>query len=395
MTLAKNAGAEASYSVKANSNPFLLKIVREEGLHADAMSPGELAMDKLAGWDPSRIFYISNNIDPVEMLEAMSQGCLISVDSLSQLDTFGYLSNALNPNGPLHESQKMKGAEPYARRVMIRINPGIGAGHSEKVVTGGAKTKFGIPMHRLPEALELLQKHKLSLAGLNQHIGSLFLNPEPYLEAARTLLHFAEKLPASIFEELEILDFGGGFGISYQKGGQGLDLDATASGLKALLEPWRRHSGYKGKFLVEPGRFVAAQCGRLIGRVTAIKENAGINYVGTDIGFNVLMRPVLYDAWHEVETYGANGEELLQTITGNICESGDILAKDRLLPRLAPGNLIIVLDTGAYGFSMASNYNDRPLPAELLILENGETQLIRRRQTLADLEACLPNGIKS
>lgn len=370
MRLAGNAGTEASYSVKANSNPELLRIIRQEGLHADAMSPGELFMDDMAGWDAENIFYISNNNGPDELLNAISHGCLVSVDSLSQLDMFGSICRG--------------------GRVMARINPGIGAGHSDKVVTGGAKTKFGIAMSALPELLDILQTHELRLAGLNQHIGSLFLEPTPYLEAASTLLAFATSLPASIFSNLEILDFGGGFGISYHKGGNGLNLEETAEGLGKILAEWRADTGYQGRFLIEPGRYIVAQCGRLIGQVTSTKTNGGVNYVGTDIGFNILMRPVLYDAWHEVESRGAIGEPILQTITGNICESGDILAKDRLLPPLKPGNLVIVHDTGAYGFSMASNYNERLLPAEILVCENGLAKLIRRRQTLADLASCLP-----
>lgn len=370
MRLARAAGAEASYSVKANSNPSLLRIIREEGLHADAMSPGELYMDSLAGWKPEEIYYISNNNGPDELLNAIGHGCLVSVDSLSQLDMFG----SINPGGS----------------VMARINPGIGAGHSDKVVTGGAKTKFGIAMSALPELIGLLKKHDLRLVGLNQHIGSLFLTPEPYVKAAVELLKFCGQLPAELFAQLQILDFGGGFGISYQKGGAGLDLERTASMLALVLGRWRKDSGYQGRFLIEPGRYVVAECGRLIGQVSSIKSNAGINYVGTDIGFNILMRPVLYDAFHEVEAWGASGEPVAQTITGNICESGDVLAKDRLLPPLEPGNFVIVHDAGAYGFSMASNYNERLLPAEILVCGDGSHKLIRRGQTLADLAACLP-----
>ena len=387
MSIAKSAGMEASYSVKANSNPALLAIIREEGFHADAMSPGELEMDKLAGWQAEDVFYISNNIAPAEMLEAIRQGCLVSVDSLSQLEMFGLIANALNKKPCCFQKDREDAACGY--RVMVRMNPGIGAGHSDKVVTGGSKTKFGVSLEKLPDLLKLLKEYNLTLAGLNQHIGSLFLEPEPYLEAAKILLHFAGELPEHIFKHLEYLDFGGGFGISYHKEGQSLDLEATAAGLKNLLEPWRARSAYAGKFLMEPGRYVVAQCGKLLGQVTSVKENAGINYAGTDLGFNVLMRPVLYDAYHEIETYGAEGEPIPQTITGNICESGDILAKNRMLPPLSPGNLIIVADTGAYGFSMASNYNERLLPAEILIQADGHERLIRRRQTIDDLKTCL------
>lgn len=372
--ISKRNGFLVNYSVKANSNPALLRIIREEGLVADAMSPGELRMDYLAGFEPQEIFYISNNNSAAEILDVAPKCRLVSVDSLSQLEQIGQLIGG---------------------KVMARINPGIGDGHSAKVVTGGTKTKFGISPDRLPELYDILSKYDLKLAGLNQHIGSLFMRPDSYLKAAEALLEIAAKLPPEIFKDLEIIDFGGGFGIPYHKyeNEDRLDLTQLANGLNALMEDWSKKSAYQGFFLVEPGRYVVAECGLLLGLVTSTKTNAHVHYVGTDLGFNVLQRPMLYDAFHDIEVYAPKrGSDLLrQTIVGNICESGDILAKDRQLPPLKPGDLIGVLDAGAYGFSMASNYNERLLPAEVLIKEDGEYALIRRRQTLEDLESCLVN----
>lgn len=371
--LAPGANFKVNYSVKANSNPFLLSIIREEGLRVDAMSPGELAMDMLAGYHPEDILYISNNNTRAEMENALQKGCLISVDSLSQLDQLGSLAPG--------------------SRVMIRINPGIGEGHHAKVITGGEKSKFGISLRRLPEIQALLQKHGLVLAGLNQHIGSLFMTPDKYLVACQVLLELAEKLPPEMFAALEILDFGGGFGIPYHKRDfeDRLNMDQLGAGLESITSAWVQRTGYKGLFLVEPGRYVAAECGLLLGTCAAVKDNGHTRFIGTDIGFNVLMRPMLYDSYHEIEVYGAGqGDWLHQTVVGNICESGDILAKDRLLPPAAPGNTLALLDAGAYGFSMASNYNERLLPAEVLLPLSGVPRLIRRRQDIADLEACLP-----
>lgn len=373
-------GFGVNYSVKANANPSLLQIIRAEGLVADAMSPGELAMDALGGFTPEEILYISNNNTPEEMLEALSHGVLISVDSLSQLDMLG----GLNRGG----------------RVMARFNPGIGAGHHAKVITAGKATKFGISPDRLDEVFALLKKHELTLAGINQHIGSLFMEPQGYLEAARVLLKLAAGLPPDVLKNLEIIDFGGGFGIPYHKyeGEPRLDLAALGRGLHELISGWAEETGYRGRFLVEPGRYVVAECGILLGRVTAVKENAGTRYVGTDIGFNVLMRPAMYDSFHDLEAYrgdGADvGEPVLQTVVGNICESGDILAKDRLLPPLRVGDVVGVLDAGAYGFSMASNYNQRFLPAEVLIGADGAARLIRRRETTDDLTRCLDGLVR-
>ncbi len=372
--LSSYEGFVVNYSVKANSNPALLKIIRDEGLTVDAMSPGELAMDTLAGYEPEDILYISNNNTPAEMLEAITHGCLVSVDSLCQLDMYG----TLNRGG----------------RVMVRINPGIGEGHNAKVITAGANTKFGIGADRLDDILAILNKHELVLSGLNQHIGSLFMKPDGFLDAAGILLQIAENLPPDVFRQLEILDFGGGFGIPYHKYDheERLDMAALGRGLDATIRSWAAKTGYRGRFLVEPGRYVVAECGILLGRVTSVKSNAHTHYAGTDIGFNVLQRPVMYDSFHDIEIYRQNGDSekpMMQTVVGNICESGDILAKNRLLPKIEAGDLIGVLDAGAYGFSMASNYNQRFLPAEVLISADGSARLIRRRQTARDLEECL------
>lgn len=380
MGLSAQDGFGVNYSVKANANPSLLQIIRSEGLVADAMSPGELAMDALAGFTPEEILYISNNNSPEEMLTALGHGVLISVDSLSQLDMLG----GLNRGG----------------RVMTRFNPGIGAGHHAKVITAGKATKFGIAPDRLADVLALLREHELTLAGINQHIGSLFMEPRGYLDAAKVLLGLAATLPPDVLKTLEIIDFGGGFGIPYHKYDTEprLDMAALGRGLHEIISAWATDTGYRGRFLVEPGRYVVAECGVLLGRVTAVKENAGARYVGTDIGFNVLMRPAMYDSFHDLEAYRGDGEDpgapVRQTVVGNICESGDILAKDRMLPLLREGDVLGVLDAGAYGFSMASNYNQRFLPAEVLIGEDGDPRLIRRRETAEDLTRCLDGLVR-
>ena len=374
MGLSKHPGFGVHYSVKANATPALLRIVREEGLVVDAMSPGELYMDELAGFTPAEILYISNNNSEAELKNAVARGLLISVDSLSQLDTLG----RINKGG----------------KVMVRFNPGIGAGHHAKVITAGKETKFGVTPDKLDEVFALLEKHDLTLAGINQHIGSLFMEPDGYLDAAEVLLHLADRLPASMLAKLEVIDFGGGFGIPYHKyeGQARLSMADLGSRLHALIAGWSEKSGYKGRFLVEPGRYVAAECCVLLGSVYAVKNNGDKRYVGTNLGFNVLVRPAMYESFHDVEIYGADKQarkNMVQTIVGNICESGDILAKERELPVICEGDVLGVLDAGAYGFTMGSNYNQRRRPAEVLIQSDGTAKLIRRRETLEDLARCL------
>lgn len=367
-------GFGVNYSVKANTNPVLLRIIREEGLVVDAMSPGELYMDRLAGFTADEILYISNNISEAELRNAVEHGVLVSVDSLSQVETLG----RVNPGG----------------KVMVRFNPGIGAGHHAKVVTAGKETKFGVSPELLDDLFAILKKHDLHLAGINQHIGSLFMEPDSYLNAIDFLLHFVQTDLADLFPSLELIDFGGGLGIPYHKyeNQPRLDMEALGTRLHAKLSAWVDETGYKGKFFIEPGRYVTAECGVLLGTVHATKFNGESRYVGTDLGFNVLVRPAMYDSFHDIEIYRENGQPdadlVEQTVVGNICESGDILAKKRPLPLIREGDVLGVLDAGAYGFVMSSSYNQRPRAAEVLITSDGTPKLIRRRETLDDLTRC-------
>ena len=358
----------ADYSCKANSNLHLLRIIREEGLEADAMSPGEMQVLLAAGFAPEQILFVCNNVSTQEMAYAVERGITVSVDSISQLDQFGR-------------------AFP-GRRVAARLNVGHGAGHHEKVVTAGKRTKFGINSEMLDTLQTVVRRHNLKLVGFNQHIGSLFMDETAYAASAEQLMQTAMR-----FEHLEFIDMGGGFGIPYMKqdGQAPLDLAPFRARLNATMEDFAHRYGKRVKFRSEPGRYVVAECGVLLGTVHALKEHAGVNYVGTDLGFNVLMRPVLYDSYHDIEVY--RGNQLARTgsdtvnIVGTICESGDTLAEDRTLPEFYAGDALGVMDAGAYGYSMASNYNNRLRPAEVLIGLDGQARLIRRRDRIEDLLA--------
>lgn len=358
---------KANYSIKANSNLELLKIMREEGLYADAMSPGEIHVLLAAGYKPEQIFFVANNVSADEMKFAIDKGICVSVDSISQLKLFG----KLNPGG----------------KVAVRFNPGVGAGHHEKVVTGGKKTKFGVIIDLVPEVKAALKEYKLKLTGINQHIGSLFMDGAPYLEGVKSLLTLAEQ-----FEDLDFIDMGGGFGIPYhkQEGQERLDIAQLGVKLGTLLSSWTEKFGKKVMFKTEPGRYIVAESGVLLGNVYAVKQNYDITYIGTDLGFNVLARPVMYDSHHDIEVYSKgllvkSGKLEPKTVVGNICESGDIIARGRLLPHIQEGDILGIMDAGAYGYSMSSNYNNRLRPAEVLVREDGSDVLIRRRDTLEDL----------
>ena len=357
----------ANYSIKANTNIHLLKLALEEGDNCDAMSVGELMMLEKAGFPVERIFFVPNNVSKEELQYAIDKGIMTSLDSLSQLELFGQL----NPGG----------------KCAVRINPGVGAGHHEKVVTAGRKTKFGVAEEDIDEILEIAKNYNLTSAGINQHIGSLFMDPEPYLKAVENLLRIAMR-----FENLEFIDFGGGYGIPYHK----LDDEAKfpmedfKKRLEPILDAFVEKYGKAPLFKSEPGRYCVAEGGVILGRVHAVKQNAGVKYAGTDIGMNVLVRPSMYDSWHDVEILRdgkiVDRSDLQEiTLVGNICETGDIIAKDRLLPKIEVGDLACVLDAGAYGYSMCSTYNSRPRPAEVLICKDGTVKQIRRRETIEDL----------
>lgn len=356
-----------NYSAKANSSLAILEIANEEGVHVDAMSPGEIFVELKAGFSPEKIFYISNNVSKEEMQYAIDNNILISVDSISQLKQYGQL----NPNG----------------NVCARFNGGVGAGHHEKVITAGKNTKFGIQPYEIEEFKNILNKYNLNLVGINQHIGSLFMEPDKYIQGVLAILEIAKQ-----FDNLEFIDLGGGFGIPYNKldnNYETLDLEQLGKNLSNIIENFVKEYGKRITFKIEPGRYIAAECGLILGTVHSIKNNGDKKYAGTDIGFNVLARPVMYDSHHDIEVYRESDEKSEEiepvTVVGNICETGDIIAKDRMLPTLKEGDILAILDAGAYGHVMSSNYNNRLRPAEVLIRENGEAILIRKRDSLEDI----------
>ena len=354
------------YSAKANCGLAFLQVIHSEGLEVDAMSPGEIYMEKKAGFTSDQIFYICNNVSAEEMEYAVKEGVVISVDSLSQLEQLGQIA-------PGHE-------------VSIRFNPGVGAGHHEKVVTAGKKTKFGIEPKYIPQVKELIEKYNLKLICINQHIGSLFMTGEAFVTSIAALFEIAKQ-----FKGLRFVDMGGGFGIPYKKefDEAPLDLKELGQAVDAALYKFAEEYGEQIIFRIEPGRYISAESNVILSTVHAVKHNHDKKFVGCDCGFNVLQRPIMYDSYHGMEIYRESEEpsETTETVTivGNICESGDILAKDRELPEIRKGDVLGILDAGAYGFTMASNYNNRLRPAEIMIRENGQVVLTREREVLEDL----------
>ncbi len=358
-----------NYSAKANTTIGILQLLKQEGLDVDAMSPGEIFIEMKAGFEPKNIFYISNNATEYELTYALERGIITSLDSLSQLELVGKLhKNKVVPN--------------FNGEVAIRVNTGVGAGHHEKVITGGKNTKFGINSEYLDVVKDICSTYGLTIVGINQHIGSLFLEPQVYIDGVKNIIDVAKQ-----FEHLRFVDLGGGFGIPYNRlhGEKALDMQSLGVALTDYINNFITELGKEIIVKVEPGRFVVAESAVVLGQVTSVKTNAETKYVGCDIGFNVLQRPMVYDSYHEIEIHSATGENFESeevTVVGNICESGDILGKKLTLPKANVGDFVVVNDAGAYGFTMASNYNNRLRPAEVLIRSNGDVVVLREREQL-------------
>ena len=348
------------YSTKANSNPYILKTVKDNNLYVDCMSPIELKINQECGFKSNEILYVCNNITSEEMNLVHEAGILICLDSISQVETWG----KMHPN----------------TEIMIRINPGVvGVGHSDKVITSGKLTKFGITAENFNELFETAEKYNLKIVGVHQHLGSLFLNDkiDNYIAGVKAGLELIKKY----FKDIKIVDLGGGFGVPYKPEEKPLDLNLVGVKLIKVLQEFIKDYPSIEEFKFEPGRFIPCEAGFLIGKVTAIKHENNQYYIGTDIGMNQLVRPSMYDAYHEI-TINTKEEKMINAnVVGNICESGDILGKNRDLPLPKVGDIVIVHNAGAYGSSMASNYTGRLRPAEVMLYKNGDTKLMKERET--------------
>ncbi|HWQ17358.1 MAG TPA: diaminopimelate decarboxylase [Sulfolobales archaeon] len=355
---------EILYSCKANSNPEILTILRDLGSGLDAVSPFEALLGIMLGFSKEKILFTGTSVSDDEMKFVRGElGVMINIDSPSQLKRYGRL---------------FPGTE-----VSVRVNPGIGAGHHGYAVTGGV-TKFGVYLNQIERVRDIAREFGLRIVGLHMHIGSGILDASVYGGALDVLLSVARR-----FSGLEFIDIGGGLGIPYKPDERTIDLDLFGSVVSKALRDFSQSYGYV-KLRIEPGRYIVGNAGVLLVRVVDIKE-VEVNgsrkiFVGVDSGMNHLIRPALYGSYHEVipASKADKPKEILVDIVGNICESGDILALERPMPRLEEGDLLAIMDVGAYGYSMSSNYNLRPRPPEIMVSRD-EVKLIRGRETFDDL----------
>ncbi len=352
------------YAIKSNNNPAVVNAVQKYGLKVDSMSPTELYINERCGFKTNDILYVCNNIDSEEMQIVHNRGILICLDSISQVDTWGNM---------------FPGTE-----IMVRINPGVvGVGHSEKVITSGNSTKFGICEENLNELFNVCASHNLKIIGTHQHLGSLFLNDkiDNYIAGVQAGLDIIKKY----FKDLKIVDLGGGFGVPYKPDESDLSLSLVLDKLSPILNKFIEEYPSVEEFKFEPGRYIPCEAEMLIGTVTAVKHEYDTWWIGTDIGMNQLVRPSMYDSYHEIKLSYSTGELVQANFCGNICESGDVLGRNRTVNLPKVGDPVVVYNAGAYGYSMASNYTGRERPAEVMIKTSGEAVLIRKRESIKDL----------
>ena len=360
------------FATKANSNPWILRLLARAGAWADVVSPGEILLARTAGFPRERLLYNGNSASDDEMRTAVDQGVRINVESMSQLRRLGVLAPGV--------------------AISIRFNIYVGGGHHSHVITGGPESKFGIDWEQADAARAAAAQGGLRVAGVHCHIGSGVLEAERFVAAVTNLLTVARRFP-----DLEQVNFGGGIGIPYRRGEQELAVERLGTLLTGEYERFCAAYGARPALCLEPGRFLVARSGTLLCRVTAVNQARKYLFAGTDSGFNHLIRPAMYGSYHHVEPVEARaGEQRPTVLTGNICESGDVFTRDEegIVPRplapLAEGDLVAIRDAGAYGFAMASRYNSFPLPAEVLV-EEGAATLIRRRDSLDQLLENVPS----
>ena len=348
------------YAVKALSNISILKVIKKEGAGIDVVSIQEALLGIKAGFEPNEILFTPNGVSFDEIQEAVDLGLMINVDNISILEQFGSF---------------YKGTVP----VCIRINPHIMAGGNNKISTGHIDSKFGISILQKRHILRVVQTYGINVIGLHMHTGSDILDAEVFLKGADILFDVARE-----FENLKFLDMGSGFKVSYREGDVMIDIDSLGKKMGVAFNDFCKEYGRELELWFEPGKFIVSEAGVFLVKTNVVKTTPATVFAGVDTGMNHLVRPMMYDAYHDmVNLSNPNGTKRVYTVVGYICET-DTLGWDRQLNEVREGDIIAIKNAGAYGFSMASNYNSRFRPAEVLIIK-GEAKLIRKRETFDDL----------
>jgi diaminopimelate decarboxylase len=334
--------------------------MKQIGAGLDTVSLNELQIGLQAGFGANEIFYTPNNVAFREVQEVIALGAQLNLDNLPMLEKLG---------------QCYGGSVP----VCVRINPHIMAGGNEKISTGHVNSKFGISITQVQEIVRLQKQYDLDIAGLHMHTGSEIVDTEIFLQGARLLLEAGRHFPA-----LRFFDFGGGFKVPYKAGDTETNVEELGEKLSALCHAEMRERGSDFFVCFEPGKYLVSEAGLLLVRVNVVKQTPATTFAGVDSGLNHLLRPMFYKAHHDITNVSnPDGPVKPFSVAGYICET-DNFAWERPMSEVREGDVLAFHNAGAYGFMMASNYNSRPRPAEVMIV-GGKAHLIRRRETLEDI----------
>lgn len=348
-----------NYAMKALSNISILKLLKNLGSCLDTVSIQEVQLGLHAGFTPDRIIFTPNGVSFEEIEEVAAMGVQINIDNLSILEQFG----TKHPNVP----------------VCIRINPHVMAGGNENISVGHIDSKFGISIYQIPHILRIVENTKMHINGIHMHTGSDILDIEVFLYAAEILFDAAKQ-----FKDLDFLDFGSGFKVPYKKGDIETNIEELGKKLTKRFLAFEKEYGRELTLAFEPGKFLVSEAGYFLAKVNVIKQTTSTVFAGIDSGFNHLIRPMFYGSHHVIENISnPKGKERFYTVVGYICET-DTFGSNRKIAEIHEGDVLCFRNSGAYCFSMSSNYNSRFKPAEVL-WKDGKGHLIRERETFDDI----------
>jgi diaminopimelate decarboxylase len=355
-----DADVRIKYAVKALSNLSILRLLKKNGSGADVVSIQEAHLALKAGFEPSEIMFSPNCADFSEIEEAVKLGLVVNIDNIPFLKKFGTQYRSSYP-------------------CSIRLNPHIMAGGNIKISTGHSDSKFGISVYQLQQVMEVVNQYNIQIQGLHIHTGSDITETDVFLKMADIFFSVAQDFP-----DLKFIDFGSGFKVSYKEGDRVTNIFDLGLKLTESFRAFCEQYGRKLELWFEPGKFLVSESGHLLAKTTLIKSTPSTTFVGVNTGLNHLLRPMMYDAYHHIlNISNPTGEQKVYTVVGYICET-DTIGADRKLSEVREGDILAIKNAGAYGFSMASNYNSRLRPAEVLVINN-EAKLIRERENFEDL----------
>ena len=356
----KGTNTKFFYACKALTNINILKFMKNLGTNLDCVSINEVKLGLAAGFKPKQIMFTPNSVAFSELEEGKELGVNINIDNISFLERFG---------------NKYGGSYP----ISIRLNPHIMAGGNYKISTGHVDSKFGISIHQMRHIERIVSSTGLHVVGLHLHTGSEIKDINIFLNGLEVMLDIARNFP-----QVEFLDLGSGFKVPYNEGEQSTDVELLGKKVGEAFAAYDKETGKKHQIWFEPGKFLVSESGYFVVRANLLKQTTATVFIGVDSGFNHLIRPMFYEAYHRVENISrSEGEDRIYTVVGNICET-DTFAWDRKIKETHEGDLLCFYNAGAYGFEMSSNFNSRLKPAEVLVLD-GKAHLIRKRDEFEDL----------